>query len=179
MDYKPARARTCASLLPLPMTKEWGEGKSVPRYFKWVSLPRRRSSRSEAVTVAVGFSPRSDATSSIVAERGSNKRRDFLQPSGVATRRTPAFRRPWAKAHGYRHLVAPRPEGPRRVSVHREQGGTENLANTAQTKLCPTPVFVQPLEVEWQAVDGFRGIEGRLPSIPKHLMIYDRNKRNS
>src|SRR5260221_11718566 len=41
-------------------------------------LPQDRSSRSEAVAVAAGFSPRSDATRSIVAERRWNNRRDVL-----------------------------------------------------------------------------------------------------
>jgi len=48
-----------------------------------------RCSRSEPVTVAVGFSPRLNVVGNVVAERRVNERRDMMEFSSVAPRRNP------------------------------------------------------------------------------------------
>src|SRR5688572_6470469 len=66
-------------------------------------------SRSEAVMVAVGFSPRSEPEKESVAERRLKVR---TNPKEFQTSRRdmdPIFTAPWAEAHGYPHAVAPRP----------------------------------------------------------------------
>src|SRR5260221_12865817 len=63
-----------SNLSPLP---RMARGRRFFAVFGKSQLLGDRSSRSEAVTVAVGFSPRSDAPRSVVAERRLKKRRDF------------------------------------------------------------------------------------------------------
>jgi hypothetical protein len=66
------------------------------------------ASQSEAMKVAVGFSPRE--VNAKTGRRGAtHEGLDWLFCSGVAPRRA-AFPDdfPWAEAHGYHHVVAPR-----------------------------------------------------------------------
>jgi hypothetical protein len=77
--------------------------------FASVSCPTLKlfSSRSEDLMVAVGFSPRMTTALPGVVERRLNRTSSFKHRSATQIQRP---RPPWAKAHGYRHLVASRPQ---------------------------------------------------------------------
>ena len=66
------------------------------------------ASQSEAMTVAVGLSPRGGSAKT--GRRGATlEKLDWLFGSSVAPRRAPfPSIIPWAQAHGYHHAVAPR-----------------------------------------------------------------------
>ncbi len=66
------------------------------------------ASQSEAMRVAVGFSPRGGSAKT--GRRGATlEELDWLFGSSVAPRRAPfPSIIPWAQAHGYHHAVAPR-----------------------------------------------------------------------
>ena len=96
------------------------------------------ASRSEALTVAVGFSPRLRA-------RKPSRRGATLEP-WAASPLHPSLRdgnhaggHPWAEAHGYHHVVAPRlPETVSHAVAPRRGAGTSSATSRAPAGALPS-----------------------------------------
>lgn len=71
-------------------------------------IPKPFGSRSEHMTVAVGFNPRSSANRIHVAERRLKCRMTAAGVQSSLRDEFPLWSNPWAEAHGYYHGLAPR-----------------------------------------------------------------------